>query len=83
MMRSPEQQFALAKSLPMGELIKVMQGQSDVVEQYIANMALNQKTKAVVAQKGAQAAQLAQAPKTAQVDVAKAQAVMQPSMSRA
>lgn len=82
MMRSPEQQFALAKSLPMGELIKVMQGQSDVVEQYIANMALNQKTKAVVAQKGAQAAQLAQAPKTAQVDVAKAQAVMQPSMEQ-
>lgn len=82
MMRSPEQQFALAKSLPMGELIKVMQGQSDVVEQYIANMALNQKTKAVVARKGAQAAQLAQAPKTAQVDVAKAQAVMQPSMEQ-
>jgi len=78
MMRSPEQQFTLAKSLPMGELIKVMQGQSDVVEQYIANMVLNQKRNGVIAQKGAKALALAQAPKTSETDIAKAQAVMQP-----
>lgn len=82
MIRSPEQQFNYAKSLPMGELIKVMEGQSDVVDQYIANMVLNQKTNVAVAQKGAQAAALAQAPKTAQTDVAKAKAVMQPAMDQ-
>lgn len=82
MSRSPEQQFAMAKRLPMGELIKVMQGQSDAVDQSIANMVLNMKRDALVAQKGAQAVELAQAPKTSQTDVAKAQAVMQPRMEQ-
>lgn len=82
MTRSPEQQFAFAKRLPMGELIKVMQGQSDAVDQSIANMVLNMKRDALVAQQGQQAMQLAQAPKTAQTDVAKAQAVMQPRMEQ-
>lgn len=82
MMRSPEQQFAFAKRLPMGELIKVMQGQSDAVDQSIANMVLNMKRDTLVAQQGQQAMQLAQAPKTAQTDVAKAQAAMQPRMEQ-
>jgi hypothetical protein len=82
MMRSPEQQFAMAKSLPMGELIKVLQGQSDSVDMSIAEMVLRQKTQAQKAMQGAQAMEMAQAPKVFQQDIAKAQQVMQPRMEQ-
>lgn len=45
MMRSPEQQFAFAKRLPIAELAKVLQGQSDAVDMSIAEMVLRQKRK--------------------------------------
>jgi len=82
MMRSPEQQFARAKALPMQELIKVLQGQSDSVDMSIAEMVLRQKTQAQRAMQGAQAMEMAQAPKVFQQDIAKAQQVMQPRMEQ-
>ena len=80
--RSPEQQFAFAKTLPMNELVKVMQGQSDVVDMYIADMMLRQKMPLIKAQQGAQAMQVARGPKVAEKDVAEAQQLMQPEINQ-
>jgi len=82
MMRSPEQQYNFAKSLPIPALEKVLEGQSDVVEPYVADMVLRQKTAALVAEKGAQAMQMAQSPKIVQKDLAAARQVMQPRMEQ-
>ena len=82
MMRSPEQQYNFAKSLPMQELAKVLQGQSDVVDMSIAEMVLRQKTQAQQAMRGAQAMQMAQSPKVVEKDLAAAQQVMQPRMEQ-
>lgn len=71
-MRSPEQQFALAKGLPISELAKVMQGQSDVVDMAIAQMVLREKTRAQKMQQGANAQQMAQQPKVAEKDLMEA-----------
>lgn len=76
MMRSPEQQYALAKTLPIPELAKVMQGQSDVVDMWVAESALRQKVQAQKAQQGMQAMQVAQGPKVAEKDLAEAQQYM-------
>ena len=72
MMRSPEQQFAMAKRLPIGELAKVLQGQSDVVDMSIAEMVLRQKTQAQKMQQGMMAQQMAQAPKVVEKDLMEA-----------
>lgn len=82
MMRSPEQQYNFAKSLPIQELAKVLQGQSDVVDMSIAEMVLRQKTQAQQAMRGAQAMQMAQSPKVVEKDLAAAQQVMQPRMEQ-
>lgn len=82
MMRSPEQQFAFAKRLPIAELAKVLQGQSDAVDMSIAEMVLRQKTQAQKAQQGMQAMQMAQSPKIVEKDLAEAQQVMQPRMEQ-
>jgi hypothetical protein len=82
MMRSPEQQFAMAKRLPMQELIKVLQGQSDSVDMSIAEMVLRQKMQAQKAQQGAQAQQVAQGPKVVEKDLADFQALTQPRMEQ-
>ena len=82
MMRSPEQQYNFAKSLPIPALEKVLEGQSDIVEPYVADMVLRQKTAALVAKKGAQAMQMAQSPKIVQKDLAAARQVMQPRMEQ-
>lgn len=71
-MRSPEQQFALAKGLPISELAKVMQGQSDVVDMAIAQMVLREKTRAQKMQQGAMAQQMAAQPKVAEKDLMEA-----------
>ena len=72
MMRSPEQQFAFAKRLPMGELKKVLQGQSDVIDQYIAEMVLRQKTQVEKIRQGMAAQQMVQAPKVVERDLMEA-----------
>jgi hypothetical protein len=82
MMRSPEQQFAMAKRLPMQELVKVLQGQSDSVDMSIAEMVLRQKMQAQKAQQGAQAQQVAQGPKVVEKDLADFQALTQPRMEQ-
>lgn len=82
MTRSPEQQFAFARTLPVDELVKVMQGQSDVVDMSIAHMMLRQKMPMIKAQQGAQAAQVAQGPSVAQKDVAEAKQIAQPQMEQ-
>ena len=71
-MRSPEQQFALAKTLPIPELAKVMQGKSDVVDMAIAQMVLREKTRAQKMQQGFAAQQMAQQPKVAERDLMEA-----------
>ena len=79
MIRSPEQQFAIAKRLPIPELAKVLQGQSDVVDMSIAEMVLRQKTQMQKAQQGEQAAQmLAKTPKVVEQDLANAAQAMAP-----
>jgi hypothetical protein len=78
MMRSPEQQFAMAKGLPIPELAKVLQGQSDIVDMSIAEMVLRQKMQAQKAQQGMAAQPLAQAPKVVEQDLMQAQQMMQP-----
>ena len=82
MMRSPEQQFALAKSLPIPELAKVLQGQSDVVDMAIAQMVLRQKVQTQTAQQGMAAQQVAQSPKVRETDLAKAAQISQPRMEQ-
>jgi hypothetical protein len=78
MVRSPEQQYALAKSLPISELAKVLQGQSDVVDMWVAESTLRQKTQAQKAKQGMMAQQMAQSPKIVEKDLMEAQQVMQP-----
>ena len=78
MVRSPEQQYALAKSLPISELAKVLQGQSDVVDMWVAESTLRQKTEAQKAKQGMMAQQMAQSPKIVEKDLMEAQQVMQP-----
>ena len=82
MMRSPEQQFAMAKGLPIGELAKVLQGQSDVVDMSIAEMVLRQKMQAQRAQQGIAAQPAAQQPKVVERDLAQAQQMSQPAMTQ-
>lgn len=69
MMRSPEQQFALAKRLPINELAKVLQGQSDIVDMSTAQMVLRQKVQAQKAMQGMQAQNMAQGPKVVEQDL--------------
>lgn len=71
-MRSPEQQFAFAKTLPIPELAKVLQGQSDVVDMAIAQMVLREKTRAQKMQQGMAAQQMAQQPNVAEKDLMEA-----------
>ena len=71
-MRSPEQQFAFAKGLPISELAKVMQGQSDVVDMAIAQMVLREKTRANKIEQGLLSQQQAQEPKVAERDLMEA-----------
>jgi hypothetical protein len=78
MMRSPEQQFAMAKGLPIPELAKVLQGQSDIVDMSIAEMVLRQKMQAQKAQQGMAAQPIAQQPKVVEQDLMQAQQMMQP-----
>lgn len=80
MVRSPEQQYALAKSLPISELAKVLQGQSDVVDMWVAESTLRQKTQAQKAKQGMMAQQMAQSPKIVEKDLMEAQQVMQPQV---
>ena len=82
MIRSPEQQFAFAKRLPIQELAKVLQGQSDVVDMSIAEMVLRQKTQAQKAQQGMAAQQMAQSPKVVEKDLMEAKQIMQPAMDQ-
>lgn len=82
MMRSPEQQFSMAKRLPIGELAKVLQGQSDVVDMSIAEMVLRQKMQAQKAQQGMAAQPTAQAPKVVEQDLMQAQQMSQPAMAQ-
>lgn len=68
-MRNPVQEYALARSLPIPELEKIMQGQSDTVSMTAAHAALKEKIEAEVAKKGAAAAVQAQAPKVRDKDL--------------
>lgn len=79
MIRSPEQQFAFAKRLPIQELAKVLQGQSDVVDMSIAEMVLRQKTQAQKAQQGMAAQQMAQSPKVVEKDLMEAGVAAMPA----
>lgn len=79
MIRSPEQQFAFAKRLPIQELAKVLQGQSDVVDMSIAEMVLRQKTQAQKAQQGMEAQQMAQSPKVVEKDLMEAGVAAMPA----
>jgi len=67
--RSPEQQFAFAKRLPISELAKVLQGQSDVVDMSIAQMVLREKTREEKIKQGAQAQPEAQQPSVVERDL--------------
>ena len=69
MIRSPEQQFAFAKRLPISELAKVLQGQSDVVDMSIAQMVLREKTREEKIKQGAQAQPEAQQPPVVERDL--------------
>lgn len=80
MMRSPEQQYALAKTLPISELTKVLQGQSDVVDMWVAESTMRQKMQAQTAQQGMAAQAVAQGPKVVERDLAMAQQMSQPQM---
>lgn len=88
MMRSPEQQYALAKTLPLSELQKVVAGESDIVDMWVADAVGRAKAKQIKAQQGAAAQQMANSPKVAQRDLADfqqvltAQAIPQPRMEQ-
>jgi hypothetical protein len=72
-MANPFQEYERARSLPLSALVAVMQGKSDVVSLGVAHAAIKEKTEAEIAKKGAQAVQMAQAPKVKDKDLAMAQ----------
>jgi hypothetical protein len=62
-MRNPVQEYNIARSMPIQALAAVLRGVSDMVSLGVAHAALKEKMEAVVAEKGMQAMQSAQAPK--------------------
>ena len=72
-MRNPIQEYNLARSLPIQALANVLRGVSDMVSLGVAHAALKEKMEAEVARKGANAMQMAQAPKIVNKDLAMAQ----------
>jgi hypothetical protein len=72
-MRNPVQEYSLARSMPIKALAAVLQGTSDMVSLIAAHTVLREKMEAVVAEKGMQAMQMAQAPKVKDKDLAMAQ----------
>jgi hypothetical protein len=72
-MRNPVQEYSLARSMPIKALAAVLQGTSDMVSLIAAHTVLREKMEAVVAEKGMQAMQSAQAPKVKDKDLAMAQ----------
>jgi hypothetical protein len=72
-MRNPVQEYSLARSMPIKALAAVLQGTSDMVSLIAAHTVLREKMEAVVAEKGMQAMQSAQAPKIKDKDLAMAQ----------
>jgi hypothetical protein len=72
-MRNPVQEYSLARSMPIKALAAVLQGTSDMVSLIAAHTVLREKMEAVVAEKGMQAMQSAQAPKVLDKDLAMAQ----------
>ena len=72
-MRNPIQEYNLARSLPIQALANVLRGVSDMVSLGVAHAALKEKMEAEVARKGANAMQMAQAPKVVNKDLAMAQ----------
>lgn len=71
-MRNPAEEYALARRLPIPELVKVMQGQSDAVSLAVAHSALKEKTDAQKAQQGIAASQVAMMPKVKDKDIEEA-----------
>ena len=74
-MLNPVQEYAKARSMPIPALVAVLQGKSDMVSLGVAHAALKEKTEAEIAQKGANAAMTAQAPKIINRDIAMAQGI--------
>lgn len=74
-MRNPAEEYALARRLPIPELVKVMQGQSDAVSLAVAHSALKEKTDAQKAQQGIAASQVAMAPKVKDKDIEEAMGI--------
>lgn len=74
-MLNPVQEYAKARSMPIPALVAVLQGKSDMVSLGVAHAALKEKTEAEIAQKGANAAIMAQAPKIINRDIAMAQGI--------
>jgi hypothetical protein len=72
-MRNPVQEYNMARSMPIKALAAVLQGTSDMVSLIAAHTVLREKMEAVVAEKGMQAMQSAQAPKIKDKDLAMAQ----------
>jgi hypothetical protein len=72
-MRNPVQEYNIARSMPIKALAAVLQGTSDMVSLIAAHTVLREKMEAVVAEKGMQAMQSAQAPKIKDKDLAMAQ----------
>jgi hypothetical protein len=73
-MANPFQEYEKARSAPIPVLIAVLNGQSDFIADLgVAHAALKEKMQAEVAKKGAQAGQMAQAPKVRDKDIAMAQ----------
>lgn len=74
-MRNPAEEYALARRLPIPELVKVMQGQSDAVSLAVAHSALKEKTDAQKAQQGIAASQVAMMPKVKDKDIEEAMGI--------
>jgi len=74
-MLNPVQEYAKARAMPIPALVAVLQGKSDMVSLGVAHAALKEKTEAEIAQKGANAAMMAQAPKVVNRDIAMAQGI--------
>jgi len=74
-MRNPAEEYDLARRLPIPELVKVMQGQSDAVSLAVAHAALKEKTDAQKAQQGIAASQFAMAPKVKEKDIQEAMGI--------
>ena len=73
-MGNPIQEYNKARSAPIPLLIQVLNGQSDFIADLgIAHAALKEKLATEVAKKGANAMQMAQAPKVVQKDMQMAQ----------